>query len=345
MLKIFISFIPRIKTQDILNTKGMSIIEVLLSIGTICLFAILVQSMLMLGHSVQQSVRNLFDSLKATRNIQQHMCIANADFINSKLNESKSYKKEIDSLGKRNFKKWGDTPPPSGSIPLLKLYIDGISSEASNFKSSKIGDLINNNPSGYIQGGSNPQYYSVYQDSHTIIKINVDPDNIYSTASNARVNFLSGYIFASRCVDRTDADSIYKEGDKEIATYDVNAVKKSALYILSILERRPYYFPNVSNSAGGEIQCCNDGPTDCKSAKKNWVPRIYIMHLEPCTPSPSLCPTTCTSATPSCSFLGNVVHIQELPELQDMKNIGVLVLCCPWKQGVVLTMPLFNWIQ
>ena len=136
---------------------------------------------------------------------------------------------------------------------------------------------------------------------------------------------MSGYIFASRCVQNTSS-SIHESGGQRF-TFNPKALKKSAFYILSELDYKPYYFP-ITESGNYQVKCCTDGEDEssCVAANAGWVPRIYVIHLEP---------IDSVSATPSIpasdyGFSGNVSYIQELPEMHDLNNI--------WGMGFMLSM-------
>ena len=144
------------------------------------------------------------------------------------------------------------------------------------------------------------------------------------TSGGVVSNLLSGYIFASRCIEN-DKDSI-----KGKTTFDANSTKKrqSAMHILENLKRKPFYLPSSEKGTTDVIKCCTDAtgpdeePQDCKSAME-WVPRIYVIHLSPVTPTP---PTL----VPTNGFPVTVEHIQEFPELQDLNSF--------WSIGFVLSM-------
>ena len=341
------AFILRDRKGSVLSRQnGFSMIELILSVGAISLFAILVQSMLILGHSFTRSQQNFFDFLQATQLIKQKMCVNNTSFKNINLDLNKSYKRNVTVITKykngnpysvylRDYENLGSTR----GDPILGLWIFNISTEPS-FKDSVITSAIQDTSNPYIDRNKDddgdgdgdidaaadvdaPLYYKIYQDSHTIVKMNFD-----SATINTSGGFLSGYIFASRCV-ANNSSSIYVS-DSHRFTFNPKALKKSALYILSELEYKPYYFPSTESNEY-EIKCCTnpESSSTCVPANKGWVPRIYVIHLQSIGEVP---PPPPLSSLPSSDygFSGNVSYIQELPEMQDVNNI--------WGMGFMLSM-------
>ena len=326
-----------------LNQKGFSLIEIVVSIGAFGLFALLVQGMLILGHSFTKSQQNLFDSLQTIATIKQNICVTNLAFKNINLKYNQSYVRnetnclisntceckkdtdgacEKDAQGKvipvvtysREYLKLSSASSPS---PLLELNIGGIEKEPA------VAPAMETQVKALVEGGKingKPvQYYKVHQDSHTMIKLNFD----IQTAVGQR-DVYSGYIFASRCVSNQDPVQ-YKKGGMSIATFYPASLKKSVLYILNGLEYKPYYFPDIA-SGGDEttIQCCKNGEnkSTCESAVQKWIPRIYVIHLAP-MPKES---TSLKSKKPGMQ----VETIQELPEIQDLDTI--------WGAGFMVSM-------
>ncbi len=330
-----------------LNCHGFSILELIISAGALGFFAILVQSMLVLGHSFTKSQQNLFESFQNTRLIKQNICIANSSFKNINVDPNQSYTKEdklcqdntlsscaikkdangnnvLDLEGnpvyiKQYTRTYSKLPSASESevTPLLRLYIGNLSSEA-NFKNinitkDSIDNRINENN---IEFKDEQPYYKVYQNSHTIVKVIMD-------ISHGGSGFVSGYIFASRCLNHIKSThSAYDD----FTTFNPNTKQKSAMYILEVLKKKPFYFPSTS---GEEVlKCCNANtptPSNCVSASKEWVPRIYVIHLDKMSPN-----TPDPDSEDLAGFPAQVAHIQELPELQDLNTT--------WGVGFMLSM-------
>lgn len=371
-------------------------LELLVSAGALGLFAILVHSMLVLGHSFTKSQRHFFDFLQTTRVIKQKMCMSNASFKSINLDLFNSYRrKKVTVIVKldgnnipynvysREYEKLDSTspttitPPPPGcnifpdcpptlpadpscptpphshppshlsstpphphfsdphshpdpdphfpppTNPIMGLQIVDIALDPA-FKDAIVNPVIQSND--VVKGTDDkPYYYKVYQDSHTIVKMHFDSSTISTSGG-----FLSGYIFASRCVENKP-HSIHTNSDGHNFTFNPEAKKKSALYILKSLDRRPYYFPSTESNEY-EVQCCLKGedPNTCESANEGWVPRIYVIHLKPIDEIPTP-PTPPSVYSKSCyGFSGQVTYIQELPEAQDLNNI--------WGMGFMLSM-------
>ena len=305
-------------------------VELLLSVGALSLFAILIQSMLILGHSFTRSQSNLFDFIQATQMIKQKICVSNMSFKNINLKTEESYKRNVDekkvpdrdgneySVYTRDYEKLiaGVTP-----VPIMGLSVFNISSEPS-WKDSIVNPAIlassdvDKDAADIDSDGNSdePLYYQVFQNSHTIVKMNFNAATISEDGG-----FLSGYIFASRCVENS-GDSLHENR----YTFNPKALKKSAFYILSELDYKPYYFPSTESSEY-EVKCCTDGENEssCVAANAGWVPRIYVLHLQP-IPNGGALPKS------DYGFSGNVDYIQELPEMQDLNNI--------WGMGFMLSM-------
>ena len=344
----------------LLRQKGFSLLELIISAGALGLFAILVQSMLVLGHSFTRSQQNLFDFLQVSRMIKQRMCMSNTAFKNINLNIDMSYKKDDEGehedpndpdspiIGhSRTYEKLTPSVPPLLDTPIMGLRISDINSTESfeytdgHIESTiSVDDIILQNSQYVVKnvdgdgdgnGDIDPSvpvdaivYYKIYQDSHTIVKLNFSSSSITTLGG-----FDSGYIFASRCV-KNESTYLITANDGYRYTFKPDALKESALYILSKMDYKPYYFPSSMKSTKYEVQCCKDGTllgtqltissADCKSAREEWVPRIYVIHLEPRT----------GAGVSKYGFSGKVAHIQELPEIQDLNSI--------WGMGFMLSM-------
>ncbi len=314
-------------------------VELLLSVGALSVFAILVQSMLILGHSFTRSQKNLFDFIQVTQMIRQKICMSNMSFKTINLDTDKSYKRKVTpitmtdengdpySVYTRDYEKLVSTV---SGIPIMGLWIFNVSDEPS-FRDGGVNNTIQSSDVDKdlddIDGDGNddePLYYKVYQDSHTIVKMNFD-----SATINEAGGFLSGYIFASRCV-KNHRNFVHESGGHQ-STFNPKALKKSALFILNRLGSKPYYFPSTESNRY-EIQCCGNprNPSTCVPANKGWVPRIYVIHLRPINEISPL-PSSLTSIPSSdYGFSGDVSYIQELPEMQDLNNI--------WGMGFMLSM-------
>lgn len=343
------------------HQKGFSMIELMLSVGALSLFAILVQSMLVLGHSFTRSQQNLFDFLQVTRLIKQQLCVNNASFKNINLDLDHSYRRNVTvktiggkQVHSREYEKLtgGGTSTPIAGLRIVGIgaepsfqntavnailsttsdpYYNYVDRNADDYDSDSDGDGIQDSGTGDGVGDvepgvdvDDPLYYQIFQDSHTIVKMNFD-----STTINTPGGFISGYIFVSRCVENS-SDSVHTGGQ---FTFNPSALRKSSLYILSKLQYKPYYFPSTANS-GYEVQCCTDGENQstCKSANEDWVPRIYVIHLQPIS----------SGVQSEYGFSGEVSYIQELPEMQDLNSIWGVGFVLSVDEKVVLSQSAFQ---
>ncbi len=331
--------------QNSYLSKGFSLVEVLVSLGTFGLFALLVQSVLVMGHSLRISHVNLIDTTQSVGVIKQIICSANSSFKMVGMDPNRTYSTPVSvGLKKRVYKKHSFVKE---EVPFATLDLSKMSSQpADGFIHSTVNRMIkeqanlgdttrfssNRNVEFYPPNFKSPFYYKVFQDSHTIVKINTRQKSL-------SIQSVSGYIFASRCVENKKSSAVYKR--KIPATFDSKAFEESALYILEKKER-PFYFPNSKNQKNLQpaVRCCESGDSlKCQSGgKKNWVPRLYIIYLDILPiPSPPVAPVS--SSTPNIgrdiykklenTFFVKVVHIQEEPEWQNINNV--------WSAGFVLT--------
>ena len=314
-----------------INRKGYSFIEIIISAGALSVFAILVHSMLLLGHSFLTVQKNLFTSFQISQMIKQKMCVNNSSFKSINLNEYTSYGKTVTTSTKtdrhgnpytvhqRDYAKLGTGT--GTNHPILALDISGVRSESSSFDFNNpletITQIVDDSTNLNVvrDSSNNPTHYKIYQDSHTIVKLNFNPNTITTSGG-----FISGYIFASRCVQNTD-DAFYSSSGVTF-TFNPAAPKKSAVHILGSLRHKPYYFPSTEQSAK-EVMCCTEGDaiSTCSDISE-WVPRIYVIHI-----APNSNPYNDPSGVKP--FLGEIAAIQELPEIQDLNNT--------WGMGFILS--------
>ena len=230
--------------------------------------------------------------------------------------------------------------------PVIKLSIKGIEGEESMLSNAKI--IQATKDSSDVETKDNKAtYYKVFQDSHTIVRLNFNtkkqPDNKASadgTPPTSLTDKYSGYIFASRCVENSKQSVHKTAGNKRLVTFNPKAKSKSAMYILEVLEYRPFYFPFKKGENPEAIKCCTKEnlETDpkggtCKSAISDFVMRIYALHIE--QENSQVKSTSSPSANPSNppkdnGFSFKVSHIQELPEMHNINSI--------WGAGFMLSL-------
>ena len=315
--------------RTFLNHNGFSLVELILSAGALGFFALLVQSMLLLGHSFTKSQQNLFESFTTARIIKQNICMINSAFNNVNIDSKNSYSRE-EKLCKDGTEASCDQitnpNPPPALIPnkiYSRKYIQLDTTDPKSLMGIDISGLtidstlLASASQNIQEDGSTPVFYKVYQDSHTLARLNVN------MAAGGVSDLSSAYIFASRCV-KNDKDSVHNNK----ATFNPNLKAQSAMKILTE-NRRPFYFPSNEKTDKNEvIQCCkgldsNKEPTNCESAIDKWLPRIYVIHISPVSTTPAIEPD-------DGGFPVQVSHIQEFPELQDINTF--------WGIGFVLSM-------
>ena len=335
LLKKLIFFLRNNRLKNIvLPQKGFSLLELIFSVAAMGFFALLVQSMLIIGHSFTESQHNLFESAQISRMIKQHMCMRNVSFKNINVKSKLSYSKTEDPETKtdadgtdytvytREYKRLDDSS--SSSFPLLGIDVAGAYDGSEPECNRDCEKIIEETEKGKGSPGSPlfgepTSYYRVYQDSHTVSALTLD-------LNTSSTELLSGYIFASRCV-KNDSDYTYSHGGQMLSTFNPEAIKKSAVYILENM-RRPFYFPSTDTDGEDTVKCCRVGggrkitstSSNCKKIGTTWVPRIYVMHIGKGE----------DSLSHGGSFSVEMQGIQEFPEMQDMNTI--------WSAGFVMSM-------
>ena len=292
-----------------MKNKGFSLVEVMVSAGAFAVFAILIQNVLLLAHSFQISQRNLLDTFQINQMIKQKVCIANSSFTNRNIKWNLSYTKLNKPLGGTTENNGENIAPSIHATEYTTL------SEFSSAPLLKLEDK------------------DVLQDSHTLVVVNSNHQTLQKPANGKSADFLSGYVFASRCVP-VSTDSI-KTANGHKATFNSQDLKASAKEILE-QEHRPYYFAKSTQRAKDEsVLCCKDGSDQdqCKSAIQHYAPRIYVIHFVR-----SEIDLTSSQAI----FAGHISAIQELPELQDMDNMWGAGFMLSMNQRQLLSQSVFN---
>jgi len=334
-----------------INNKGFSLLEIIMSAAALGCFAILVQSMLILGHSFRISQQNLFESMQTTQSIKQTLCTQNSSFKDINLATSRTYqdasvettKDETDSEGnpityhERIYQRIQSPTTPANQQAILAINITDANKGGFNFNGEDINRTIrgvtspgrgrgrSTTPSetNPIEESDSNIYYHLYQDSHTIASFRFD-DSQGTLKINDTKKFVNAYIFASRCVPNKST-SLYNRRHT-FNPDNTKSLKASAVYILHHLSYKPFYLPSTDKDSKFHefIKCCKDDP---KVSNKNcqwdanYVPRMYIIHLTAATTIPS---------DPKAYFYGEIQTIQELPEAQDMT--------LTWGMGFMLSM-------
>ncbi len=315
--------------------QGFSLMELLVSAGAFAVLALLLQNVLLLGHSFQLSQRNLLDSFQISQMIKQKLCVVNSSFRSINVKSSDTYSRIEDiNQPQVNPDKPPQDPLPKGSSP------DNSEEEPPTLYRSyaKIASDPNNpNEKAFLRleldreaDKQEDQFKDIHQDSHTLVTLNSSAKTLSSTFTGKSADFMSGYVFASRCVPR-QASVIKRGQDGQKATFNPDDLKASAKHILG-LQYRPYYFPNYEGLKGEEVLCCDkDGvkPGECLSAIQNYAPRIYVIHIARSDKLDLKPPADLTSPAPP-AFAGKITGIQEMPELQEMDNM--------WGAGFMLSM-------
>ena len=338
--------------QSLLNRRGLSLPELLISLSLIGAFAILSQVLVVTSRTFLISQLNTFDSLRLVQGLRNGACSNNSSFKPYNVNYTGSFYQETTekfrtpgdsttAYEERVYRRIQSPADTNGDgdndlrdiTPFVSLNIEGGDSEGA-FKDTLVNDILNskNTISNYNtlqttdvvhykekdSSDSNclidlpdnlevAKYYKVYQDSHTIVSIDLEFDN---------PSQFTGYIFASRCVENNSADLIKKDSPK-----------KSALWILEHLNRRPYYLP-VSDSGEEEIFCCEpctadncsikDDSPDCQSIYNGngWLVRTYIIALDAHDNSSDSC-----NAPKDNSFPSEIRFIEEYPAESEVNLI------------------------
>ena len=296
------------------NIKGFSLMELLVSAGAFAVLALLLQNVLLLGHSFQLSQRNLLDSFQISQMIKQKLCVVNSSFKSINIERQNSYSRIEDFNQPKGHPPdtSKDAVPGSDYRSYKKIPLSSLQNKA--FLRLELDQEANK---------AEDQYKDIYQDSHTVVTLNSNAETLAEPVTDKKsAHFLSGYVFASRCVSR-ESSSVKMGENGYKATFDPDNLKVAAKEILNE-SYRPYYFPNYEGREGEEILCCEDGtkPEACKSAIQDRVPRIYVIHI--------VRSVTLSLESDDPAFAGNITGIQEMPEMQEMDTM--------WGAGFMLSM-------
>ena len=343
--------IPYYLKKATFNHKGFSLLEIMVSAATMAFLAVVFQSVLVTANSFNISQKNYKDVHRVNKFVQNSLCFSSETFKpHLGIDTSKIYKMKIQSVtvgGTLTKKRKYSIPDFEGAddIPLIGLKVNNVQSVSGHLNQGSADETL-------IKGAVHPpdtkgicfdgegvpnRFLPVLQDSHTLIKLNV---NTSSTSSSGLVE--SGYVVASRCVENKKT-SLYKEPSSDFyrATFDIVQEKATAVYILN-LPYRPFYFPNkdTGDDYHDKVQCCMAGstPTGCQkvasgtSGDTTYVPRIYYIYFDatPFEPDATTYPDghQCLTSTgakfsetvagkKSPRYFGEIVSVSELPELQE----------------------------
>ena len=297
------------RNTNMKNTKGFSIVEVVVSAGAFAVFAILIQNVLLLAHSFQLSQKNLLDTFQITQVIKQKVCVANLAFQNRNIAKDSSYVRKITT-------KTEGVDEDNQAILSHHVSYEKLSASADKQPVLRL-SFATEDPA------KPPATKDVSQDSHTLVTFNFDSQTLQKSVGNKSMEFLSGYIFASRCVPVKES-SIKLGANDYKATFDTDDLNASVGAILG-LTYRPYYFAQSKKGGGLSVRCCVNGADTgtCQSAIEQYVPRVYVLHFVRDGNAELSLPT-------DPDFAGNVQAIQELPELHDMDTL--------WGAGFMVSM-------
>ena len=163
--------------------------------------------------------------------IKQKVCIANSFFKNRNIKKNSSWTK----VTVEPTESGGDNLENFVQDPITTKYETLTSSSADNSKASSSQAILQ------LRLGDGPNdFENVFQDSHTLVVVNSDSQSLQTKPEdNESAYFLSGYIFASRCVP-VKKDSIKKTKHGQKATFDSTNLADSAKQILD--PNHPKYY-------------------------------------------------------------------------------------------------------
>ncbi len=318
------------------SIKGFSLIEILVSLGAFGVFIILVQSVLVMGHSFQFSHTHFMDAIHSTRMIKSIVCQGHNSFKSTGMDLNKTYYLKQGVKNERIYTKLASAfLKPSSAF----LFVDiGNMQNAKGIVKSQVAvkiaeELKTGDVTRFLRKRAmefkapdfkTPLYYKIYQDSHTVYKLRISKNSLPQ----------SGYLFAARCVKNHPSRLI--KGDKNTlpATFDSKAKESSLVYILN-QDVRPYYFPTKKKP----VKCCKYNEYDTTACaggvKKSYIPRFYIIHFDIDHSNRNLVLPSMHKAHMKQAFLIKIAHIQEEPEWQNLNTI--------YGAGFVLTLKENNY--
>ena len=257
-----------------INAQGFSLIEVVIALGAFGLLAVLMQSVLIMGHSFQISQQRIMDMTQAAQMLKQTICQANTSFKQVNMNIPRTYTIQTNTNEAREY--ISNDISINSSVPFLILDMTNLEHAGKPIESDvnhiikeqqAIDPSLEFSNNRQLESNKSTLYYKVFQDSHTIVKINIH-DEAFMTKKQ-----VNAYIFAARCVENDEKSVLHtKDGLGE------KAVKKTALYILE-QKVRPYYFPPSLLNKKPSVLCYSGNPNKGGKEKKDWLPRIYIIHI------------------------------------------------------------------
>ena len=220
--------------------------------------------------------------MRLVQNVRDSVCKGNSSFKTANVEAERAFYQELDTVSpggtdpnyqNRMYKRLADI---SDVKPFISLDLDGALAEGDfkDFGLDGINSLLNStmgssdkDPRAIFYpdheddfdgsnncvpfpnpGDKEAKYYRVYQNSHTIVSVDLQ----FVGGLDGK---FTGTVFASRCVPNDIASQIKEKQPK-----------RAAVWVLNELEYRPYYFPRDATGKGlafeeagvdSEIKCCN----------------------------------------------------------------------------------------
>ena len=306
------------------NHHGISLMDVLVSMGMFGIVMLLFQSIILTGGSFTKKATSRVQFHQVTANLKAHVCTNSDSFKMIGLNAHKTFKfvpctptpcsnDEYQSLGSSDDRV---------SDPILTVSLSGLGAESSlsTTQDTAVQSTLSNYSgtpdqyTGFSGTLSNETGVMVHQDSHTFTKFDVTANNV--TNNLLAAGDITGKIFISRCIPRI-ASSVYRKTGY-FTTIDMDSPNSTLIYLLNI-PQRPFYFPNAAIDK--RVKCCDtttspieEGGTACPDNNINdYNPIMYIVHFEN---------TTTISGTPTGNiFDAKMTDIQEYPALSEINTI------------------------
>ena len=306
------------------NHHGMSLMDILVSMGMFGIVMLLFQSIILTGKSFTKKAENRVQFHQVTASLKAHVCTNSDSFKMIGLDAHKTFKFVLASDEYQNLVPINPTDPsdPRVSAPILTVSLSGLSGETN--LDTQQDTVVQNTLSSY--SGTPEQYTGfsgtlsnetgimVHQDSHTFTKFDVTANNV--TKNLLAAGDMTGKIFISRCIPRGPLAVIYRKTGYS-TTIDMDSPGSTLVYLLNI-QHRPFHFPNATLNQ--RIQCCDtasstsisESSTECSSSN-DYNPIMYIVHFKN---------TAAISGTPSSNvFDAEMTDIQEYPSLAEMNTI------------------------
>ena len=307
------------------NNRGLSLSEVLVSMGLFGFVVLLFQTVFMMGSTFNKKVENRMHFNQVTADLKSYICTNSSSFKMIGLDAHKTFSfipgtpdeyQSIESINPSDSRM---------SDPALTVSLSGLTTEGTlaTTQNAIVQNTLTNystNPNqytGFSVGGSPSAETGVRvnQDSHTFTKF----DLTTTGSSIMSASDITGKIFISRCIERGTSATIYRKPGYS-TTIDMDSPLSTLVYLLNI-QHRPFYFPDAA--VANRVKCCDtlvtgaisENSAHCSSSD-DYNPITYIVNFRNASTA-----IAGSSALATNVFDAALTHIHEYPALSEMNMI------------------------